>query len=210
MTYYDARWGYRKVDAHRYERRRYGGRRRWLNQRFLERALARALAGVPRGGLVLDAPCGTGRLFPVLHRLGYRTVGADIGHAMLEVARGRAHGLGLLRADLEHPPLRAGSVDAVVSSRFVMLLPPHIRPAVLRGMAELTHGPLVVTVCHPYTFKHLFRVLRRALGSTTKRSPRLTGRALRADIRAAGLELERLIAVAPMFSEVWVVVLRRP
>ena len=34
---YDARWGYRQLDARRYERRRYGGAIRRLNHRLLER-----------------------------------------------------------------------------------------------------------------------------------------------------------------------------
>src|SRR5439155_657321 len=42
---YDARWGYRQLDARRYERRRYGGAIRRLNHRLLVRALRRAFGG---------------------------------------------------------------------------------------------------------------------------------------------------------------------
>src|SRR5262249_59528223 len=89
--HYDARWGYRKLDAERYERRRYGSLGRRLNLRLLERALTRALARVPADGLVLDAPCGTGILSTFLRRQGYRVIGADISPAMLAVAPLRAH-----------------------------------------------------------------------------------------------------------------------
>ncbi len=80
---YDARWGSRSFDARRYEARRYGGVVRRFNHRMLERALARGLAGVRRGGLVLDAPCGTGVLADFLRGLGDRVMGADISPAML-------------------------------------------------------------------------------------------------------------------------------
>src|SRR5207253_2039886 len=74
----------------------------------------------------------------------------------------------------------------------------------------LAHGPLVATVCHPYTLKSFGRALRRALGRRAKQSPRLTRRALAAELDAAGLELERVIPVMPLLSEVWVVVVRKP
>jgi len=93
--------GLSPLDARRYERRRYGGLVRRLNLRLLERALARALAGVDGRRLVLDVPCGTGIIGDYLAVRGFRIVGADISPAMLEVARERAHALGLLRADLE-------------------------------------------------------------------------------------------------------------
>lgn len=209
-AYYDARWGYRRFDAERYEHRRYGGPWRRLNLRLTEWALARGLAGVPEGGLVLDAPCGTGILGDFLRARGFRVIGADISEAMLAVAGRRGRTVGCVRADLEAPPLRPRSVDAVVSSRFLMHLPPAVRPRVLRTLAELSRGPVVATVCHPWTFKRLGRAVRRAFGRTAKRSPRLTYGALAAEVRAAGLVLERVIPVLPLLSEVWVIVVRTP
>jgi SAM-dependent methyltransferase len=208
--HYDARWGYRHFDAERYERRRYGSAGRRLNLRLTERALARALDGVPAGSLVLDAPCGTGILSDFLRRRGFRVLGADISPAMLAVARRRGAALGHVRADLEQPPCRPRSVDAVVSSRFMMHLPSDTRTRVFRAMAELTRGPVVATVCHPYTWKSFQRAVRRLLGGAAKRSPRLTRRELSAEAAGAGLQLERVIPVLPVLSEVWVVVLRTP
>ncbi len=91
-----------------------------------------------------------------------------------------------------------------------MHLPPAIRPRVLAGLAALAHGPLVATVCHPYTAKSFGRALRRALGLTAKRSPRLTRAELAREAARAGLVLERIVPVLPLLSEVWVVVLRNP
>ena len=205
-AHYDARWGYRRFDARRYEARRYGGVVRRLNHRLLERALAKGLAGVRPGGVVLDAPCGTGVLADFLRGLGLRIVGADISPAMLEVAKERGPVVGHVRADLEPPPLRPESVDAVVSTRFLMHLPPALRPRVLRAMATLTRGPVVATVCHPYTVKTFGRSVRAALGRKVKKSPRLTRRELEAEVASAGLRLERVIPVMPILSEVWVIV----
>jgi SAM-dependent methyltransferase len=205
---YDARWGYRRFDARRYEARRYGGIVRRLNHRLLERALARGLAGVPRGGLVLDAPCGTGVLTGFLRGRGFRVLDLDISPAMLGVAKERGDVIGHVRGDLEASPLRAGSVDAVVSTRFLMHRPPEVRPRVLRAMASTTRGPVVATVCHPYTFKSFGRRVRAALGGRVKKSPRLTRREIEAEVAAAGLVLRALIPVLPVLSEVWVIVVQ--
>jgi SAM-dependent methyltransferase len=207
---YDARWGYRDFDARRYERRRYGGLVRGLNLLLVERAIERGLDGVDGRRLVLDVPCGTGVIGDYLAVRGFRVVGADISPAMLEVAAERDHAVGLLRADLEAPPWRPRSFDAVVCSRFLMHLPAEVRPRVLKTLADLTAGPVVATVCHPYTAKSLGRWLRRRLGRRPKRSPRLTRSALAAEVRAAGLELVRIIPVMPFLSEVWVIVVRNP
>jgi SAM-dependent methyltransferase len=203
---YDARWGYRSFDARRYEQRRYGGLVRKLNHKLLERALAQGLSGVPKGGVVLDAPCGTGVLADFLRGLGFRVMGADISPAMLEVARERGPVIGHVRADLERPPLRPGSVDAVVSTRFLMHLPAELRPRVLASLARLARGPVVATVCHPYTFKTFGRTVRGAVGFETKKSARITRRELDAEVASAGLRLERVIPVMPILSEVWVIV----
>jgi SAM-dependent methyltransferase len=207
---YDARWGYRRLDARRYERRRYGGFWRRLNLRLLERALGRALARVAPGQLVLDMPCGTGILDGFLARRGLRAVGADISPAMLAVARERDAAGRLVRADLEAPPYRPGTFAAVVCVRFLMHVPPERRPRLLATLATLARGPVVATVCHPYTAKTFGRVVRRLLGGNPKQSPRLTRAALAAEVAAAGLRLERLIPVLPLLSEVWVVVIGRP
>ncbi|HLY36695.1 MAG TPA: hypothetical protein VKU61_01580, partial [Candidatus Binatia bacterium] len=73
---YDARWGYRELDARRYEQRRYGSLVRRLNLRLLVRALVRALRDVDGARLVLDVPCGTGIIGGHLASNGFRVVGA--------------------------------------------------------------------------------------------------------------------------------------
>src|SRR5204862_6449047 len=72
--------------AGRYDRR-YQGWEGSLNVRAMFRALRRALAEVPAGGRVLDAPCGTGVFVGFLATAGYRTFASDISLEMMQVAR---------------------------------------------------------------------------------------------------------------------------
>jgi ubiquinone/menaquinone biosynthesis C-methylase UbiE len=54
--------------------------------REVEEDLVLQLLGEP-GDVTLDLGCGTGRLFPVLHRTRKTLIGADISHDMLSSAK---------------------------------------------------------------------------------------------------------------------------
>lgn len=74
--------------------------------RFIERLL-------PRGS-VLDVGCGTGELTVAVATRGYRVVGLDHSHGMLEVFQGRA-GQRVVQGSSDALPFRSGSFDLVVT-----------------------------------------------------------------------------------------------
>jgi SAM-dependent methyltransferase len=205
----DSLTGYRHLDAARYERRRYGSLARRMNHWFLERALTRALAPVAPGGLVLDTPSGTGILHDLLAARGYRVVASDLSRPMIAQSRRRGRAAGGVLADIRALPFRARSFDAVVCSRFIMHLPRGARGETLRALAELSRGPVIATVCHPYTFKTASRAARRFLGGNPKQSPRITRRGLEEELAEVGLALQSVAVVLPILSEVWVASIRR-
>lgn len=205
--YYPARWGYRDIDAGGYEKRRYGTARRRLNQRLLERRLRRALLPVA-GGSILDVPCGTGILAGVFAALRLHVTSADISVAMLRAAAARGVE-SRVRADVERLPFRGGAFDAVVCNRFFMHLPPALRPRVLHELGRVSRGPVVFTVCHPYTLKAVSRRIRRGFGLHAKAKQRLGRAAVAREVSAAGLRLRNVSWVVPALSEVWVIVAER-
>ncbi len=81
-----------------------------MDQRHALTALA------PRAGeRVLDAGCGTGRHLRGLVAAGCRVTGVDFSTGMLDVARGRAQRVALVRADLQRGlPFRPGVFDAAL------------------------------------------------------------------------------------------------
>lgn len=97
------------------------------------------------GHSVLDVGCGPGHLVSDLAGAvpGARVVGVDRQGGMLEVARSRAHDLGvadrvgLLRADATALPLRSAAFDRVVAVQVLEYV-----PAVERALSEL-HRVLV-------------------------------------------------------------------
>lgn len=82
-----------------------------------EALAALALADTPRGGTVLDLPCGYGRHTSALVAADYRVVGADYSWAQLAEARRRwprPEPEQLVRADYRHIPLKTGVFDTAL------------------------------------------------------------------------------------------------
>ncbi|HJQ83766.1 MAG TPA: class I SAM-dependent methyltransferase [Candidatus Binatia bacterium] len=73
------------------------------------------LRHLPRGGLIADAGCGTGKWTSHLHRLGYRVFGIDISPNAAALARARDPNVALVVADTRRAPLRDHALDAVIS-----------------------------------------------------------------------------------------------
>jgi SAM-dependent methyltransferase len=127
--------------AETYDRRRFCRLSGRYNNWRLRRLLRRCLRNLPPHSIVLDVPCGTGRIDNWLLEKLLRVVAADISNEMLAVARRRigrtSSWLGFVRADAERLPFRTGSVDAVVSIRFLHLLDRDARLTVLREAARV-------------------------------------------------------------------------
>jgi len=130
-------------DRHRYESP-IGRYKNW----WLKRQLARLVAAVPPGGLVLDLPCGTGRIDNWLLEAPVRVIASDISAEMLDVARQKvrptAGWLGFMRAEAGRLPFRSGSIEGVFSIRFFHLLDQPVRLAALSEMARVAKGWVVI------------------------------------------------------------------
>lgn len=130
------------------------------------KALASAAAKYFSGpGTVLDIPCGTGRLLPVLLDAGLRVTGADISEEMLAVARQRFSGNASVffqKIDAENMAFSENAFDYVTSYRLMCHLPPEVRTRVLSEMIRVCKKTLVInyhveTYTPLYLFNRIFR-----------------------------------------------------
>ena len=109
--------------------------------------VARALALIPPGGIVLDVPCGTGKYFPVVAAAGHRVVGADQSAGMLSQARATG-----IASRLEHIALQdlsyGGEFDAVITVDAMENVPPEQWPPVLANLHRAVRpgGVMYLTV----------------------------------------------------------------
>ena len=107
----------------------------------------RVLEMIPPGGVVLDAPCGTGRYFALITSAGMHVTGADQSAGMLAQARARD-----LAISLEHCRLQDlsydGEFDAVVTIDALENVPPEDYPMVLANLRRAARpgGVLYMTV----------------------------------------------------------------
>ena len=109
--------------------------------------VGRALGLIRPGGIVLDAPCGTGKYFPLVAAAGHQVVGADQSAGMLVQARARG-----IASRLEHVALQdlayVADFNAVLTVDAMENIPPEDWPLVLANLhrAVRSGGVMYLTV----------------------------------------------------------------
>jgi len=180
---------------------RHGGHAR---DRREQGCIERALANVREGSKVLDLPSGTGRLLPMLHRLGYQITEADYSPHMVQHARelwakyvaavpaAAVAKVAFETQDVMKTTYPDKSFDATICNRlFHHFTESATRVAALKELARITKGPIVVSFFNADTIDARFKRLINALRNKT-----LKGRipipmsTFAADARAAGLRLD--------------------
>jgi cyclopropane fatty-acyl-phospholipid synthase-like methyltransferase len=117
--------------------------------------VARVLRLIPPGATVLDAPCGTGRYFPVLAAAGVRVAGADQSAGMLARARARGIAFSLEQTSLQDLSY-AGRFDAVLTIDAMEHIPPEDWPGVLANLRRAARpGGLLYLTVHELPEHHL-------------------------------------------------------
>ena len=117
------------------------------------------------GSRILDIPCGTGRLFPLIQRHGHVVLGGDISVDMLKQApscRPRSPALsGLFRCDARYLPFSDASFDYVICLRFFHLgIPVPAAVAILQEFARV--APKGIILHSPLHKQNLFSIFADA------------------------------------------------
>lgn len=112
-------------------------------RRFVERLVATC----PPGGIVLDAPCGTGQYFALIAAAGRRVVGIDQSAGMLEQARAKGIAVALHQVGLQELPFDA-EFDAAMTVDAMENVFPEDWPTVLANLRRAVRagGHLYLTV----------------------------------------------------------------
>jgi SAM-dependent methyltransferase len=194
---------------------------RWRDRR--EKAcILECLRSIPRGGHVLDLPCGTGRLTRTLLELGYRVTGADASEAMLTRARTN------YRAYREQsggnvPPVRfelrdvlatgfaTDQFDGVSCIRlFHHFAESETRRRALSELRRISRGPIVVTFLNSFALDRFSYWLQDRLRGRRRSSQLpIPFRSFAAEIESVGLGIDKKLAAHWGISSRWFLVLSR-
>ena len=171
-----------------------------------KRAVRRAFQAIPRDRVVLDLPCGTGRLSGTLLESGFRVVGVDISAAMLDVARRRLASFGD-RFDTEVGDVHelaqraAGKYDVALCARVLMHFALDEQIRFLASVARLTRGTVVFSQSLSTPYQRLRRRAKRLLGHQQSAVHPISEQELRELLAGAGLREIRRVRVASLVSE---------
>ncbi len=170
-----------------------------------QRALAELLAACNAApGSWLDMACGTGRLSSLLPE---PVILLDRNMAMLELcatehSRVNARALQLPFAD--------DSFSGALCMRLLQHIPNHSeRSAILRELARVTRGPIIVSFFHSLSLQHGRRLLARVLGKQRSGRNAISLRQFARDVHAAGLRQLDARALSPYVSEQRLALLER-
>lgn len=154
---YSALFAYQSYSiAAEYERVRFSGiigRYRFIRE---QKAIKGVIDMLPKGIVIADCPCGTGRWWPVLARRARRITAMDISQGMLSYASEQAEkaefDVEICQGQAECLPLADGSVDYTFSHALTKHLPVPIQYAVLAEFARIARSGVI---CSFGVFSHL-------------------------------------------------------
>jgi ubiquinone/menaquinone biosynthesis C-methylase UbiE len=145
---------------HGYQRKlhkRFGTRHEW-------RLIRRHLARVGRSRVILELPCGGGRITPAFADAADFIIEADIAIGQIRYARATstiATPRAWLTASAFHIPLRDGAVDGTICIRLAHHLPtPAERERLFHELMRVSKRFVIVTFFDQYSLKNLTRGLR--------------------------------------------------
>jgi len=171
-----------------------------------EGCVEKGISDVPEHSLILDLPCGTGKLTWFIRKKGYRVCAADYSESMLDVARKRypeesGESLeGNSEVWFEQQDITAithpdDAFDATVCNRLLHHFPnPDKRRVMLKELARVTKGPIVVSFfCSESLSAIRFKIKMKLKGLKPERRIPIPLAEFVADAEASGLKVDDVI-----------------
>jgi ubiquinone/menaquinone biosynthesis C-methylase UbiE len=177
------------------------------------KSMLAVIADLNPGMIVLDAPCGTGRMSRLFLEKGLKVIGGDISGQMMAVARKRTGeikgDIAFCRMDLTGLPLQDSAVASAFSIRFLPHIPPAERVLMLRELRRVTRKWVVISVSVSSPWHRLRRKIRDWLGLPKSVRYPATLREIEAELQQSGLTAVRKIWTFPILSEQLLLVCQR-
>jgi len=173
----------------------------WLIAELEKSAVERLLSHC-RGSIILDAPCGSGKLFQRLIQQGYTIIGIDYSKEMLSrIPRTEMEGSQSLQGDLRRIPLANDSVDVVICVRFIHRIPKENHEEVLKEIHRVCKNHAIIYFSIRDIATNYIVALEKFLRLGDRgRVIYLSKREIEEEIVSAGFKQERITRVLPLLS----------
>jgi len=184
---------------------RYGSTFRGRRER---RCILKALRRLAPESSILDLPCGTGRLTPLLVGAGLRVTGADSSPSMVSLAEEHWRQIGSRFReenrnvqfdvhDVMNTGYEEGQFDAVICNRlFHHFSEAETRVKALKELNRISRGPVIVSFFNSFALDALkFRFKHALRGTVPNDRVPIPLRMFAEDLRQAGLDVVSTYAV---------------
>jgi ubiquinone/menaquinone biosynthesis C-methylase UbiE len=172
-----------------------------------EDILARWMSLLPEHAVVLDVPCGTGRMLPTVTGRSFRYVGGDISLAMIGEARRSAESpsmLGFINADAGRLPFADNSADCVIVWRLLHhVREAEVRMTILREAARVSRRLVLLSFHHPFSFTHWRKTIKRAVLGGVRHGSAITQWQLEREASACALRVRETRGFRKYISINW-------
>ncbi len=181
---------------------------------YLEkRTIVKCFARLPRGSVIIDAPCGTGRLADPLLAAGYHVHGLDISAAMLDVARDRLAKYGERFTceveDVTQLHTRRRKYDGVLCARILMHFPLDKQIEFLSGAAKLSQSIVVINQSLNSPYQRFRRHVKHWLGNQESAGYPISDAEMRTLLERSGLrEIARFRQLRLISEAIYIVATR--
>lgn len=167
----------------------------------------------PRDTIILDLPCGTGRLADALLASGLRVHGADVSAEMLAVAAARLSGYGERFSteviDAFAPTGAEPRFDAALCARVLMHFPLETQIKFLRGVVSNTRNTIVLNHCLNSPYQRFRRWVKKLLNHQQPARYPISNNEIKRLLAESGLTEVKRYRMNPLISEAVYVVAKR-
>jgi len=210
---YPAKTAYKSQKAAQtYDQTRFRSLKGKLLDKREKKIIGQFLNGLPEDSLILDLPCGTGRISEFLLSQGYKVWGADISPEMLEVARTKLNGFGdrvsFYLADAENLPFEDKRFDSATYIKLFGHIPSETRIRILKEIKRVTKGPFIVAYYLSEPIANIKRKIRKLIAGNKAPWFPISKKDLKKEIESAGLVIVKEKPLLRYVSETWIVLLK--
>lgn len=181
----------------------------WLVAKSEVRAIKKLLSSC-KGNLVLDVPCGSGKLIPELID-NFSVIGIDSSKEMLsKVSTKNPKKLILAQADIRKLPLKDNSIDIVICNRFLQRIPPENHLMASKEIYRVGKGYVILYFAVRGIFLNIVISIEKILNLGDRgKLYYLSKKTIEEELNRENLDFIKATNVIPLLSSGYIVLVKK-